>query len=234
MYTKTAEYYDLIYSSFKNYEEEAAQVRQLISAELPSCKTILDVACGTGEHHLHLKSQFKVTGIDLNETFIDIAKKKNPECEYHTADMRQFDLKTKFDAIVCLFSSIGYLGSQEEVVRALHCFKNHLAPHGVIFVEPWFTAEVWKVPNLHMVTVEREGLKVCRASSSQKLGRTSRADMHYLIATADGVRYESEEHALTLFSIEEMKEAFLKTGLVVEHCPVGLIGRGMYKARLVD
>ena len=234
MYTKTAEYYDLIYSSFKNYKEEAEQVRKLIGTERPSCKTILDVACGTGEHHLYLKSHFKITGIDLNETFIDIAKNKNPECDYHTADMREFDLNTKFDVIICLFSSIGYLSSQEEVTSALHRFKSHLAPNGVIFVEPWFTPEVWRVPSLHMVTVEREGLKICRASSSQKMGRTSRADMHYLIATAQGVRYESEEHALTLFSVEEMKEAFWENGLTVDHCPIGLIGRGLYKARLSD
>src|SRR5262245_44520224 len=49
MFTKTIEYYDLMYS-FKHYDEEANKIRALIRQEHPAPSTVLDVACGTGEH----------------------------------------------------------------------------------------------------------------------------------------------------------------------------------------
>jgi hypothetical protein len=64
MFAKTAEFYDLVYS-FKDYEAEAAKIRNLIHAKHPSAKAILDVACGTGEHARFLASDFSIDGIDL-------------------------------------------------------------------------------------------------------------------------------------------------------------------------
>ena len=50
MFEGSAEYYDLIYSAFKNYPSEASQVADLLHRLHPACRTILDAACGTGEH----------------------------------------------------------------------------------------------------------------------------------------------------------------------------------------
>ncbi len=232
MYSKSAHYYDLVYKTLKNYEDEARQIKELILQYNPEAKKILDVACGSGEHHRHLKGDFKITGLDLNIEFVTIAQEKNPECHYEHQDMRAFEINNRFDAIICMFSSIGYLKSEEEVRKTLKCFKEHLAQDGVIIVEPWFTPSSWHTPHIHMMTAEAEGLKICRASSSQSEGRTSRADMHYLIATNEGVEYFSEEHALTLFTVEEMKSAFESVGLRVKHQADGIIGRGLYVAQL--
>ena len=49
MYSATAEIYDAIYS-FKDYAGEAAKIREIVARERPGARTILDVACGTGEH----------------------------------------------------------------------------------------------------------------------------------------------------------------------------------------
>lgn len=231
MYDKSADYYDLIYRSFKDYAAEAETVGQLLTEELSFCRQVLDVACGTGEHHRYLGEHYAITGLDLNQRFIEIARQKNASCHYVTADMRDFALEQRFDAVLCMFSSIGYLPTEADLVKALRCFGDHLVDDGVIIVEAWFTPDQWKPPHIHMVTATREGLSVCRASSSQTIGRVACADMHYLVATNDGVEYLFEEHRLTLYTVAEMEAAFAAAGLTVSHDPKGLIGRSLYRAR---
>ncbi len=64
MFSVTAEIYDAIYG-FKDYAGEAMKIRQLIARERPGARTILDIACGTGEHARLLSPDFEVDGIDL-------------------------------------------------------------------------------------------------------------------------------------------------------------------------
>ena len=75
MFAKTAEFYDLVYS-FKDYQSEAAKIRELIIQNHPLAKTILDVACGTAEHARFLSKEFLIDGIDLQPEFIAAASKK--------------------------------------------------------------------------------------------------------------------------------------------------------------
>jgi predicted TPR repeat methyltransferase len=49
MFSASAEFYDLIYSTFKDYEAEAAQMASLLRRLNPRFKTVLDVECGTGD-----------------------------------------------------------------------------------------------------------------------------------------------------------------------------------------
>jgi ubiquinone/menaquinone biosynthesis C-methylase UbiE len=53
MFTESPELYDAIYK-FKNYRGEAQHVAASIHHANPDARSILDVACGTGEHALWL------------------------------------------------------------------------------------------------------------------------------------------------------------------------------------
>src|SRR5215510_7812994 len=139
MFNAFAEYYDLIYSAFKDYETEVAQVASLLRRVNPAGRTVLDVGCGTGEHARRLAAEgFAVDGIDIEPTFVKLASSKHPAGTFVVADMSDFHLPRRYDALLCLFSSIGYLCTLERVTRALVCFREHLAPGGVALVEPWF------------------------------------------------------------------------------------------------
>ena len=79
MFDASAEYYDLIYGSFKDYPREAAQIAGLLRQNMPHCRTVLDVACGSGEHaRLLTEAGFAVDGVDLSAEFVEIARRKNP------------------------------------------------------------------------------------------------------------------------------------------------------------
>ena len=70
MFTESSDIYDLVYS-FKDYKKEAEEIAAVIKAKRPGCNTILDIACGTAEHHKYLKETFEIDGIDINEKFIE-------------------------------------------------------------------------------------------------------------------------------------------------------------------
>ena len=46
MFDASAEYYDLIYGSFKDYPREAAQIAGLLRQNMPHCRTVLAAADG--------------------------------------------------------------------------------------------------------------------------------------------------------------------------------------------
>lgn len=75
MFTDSSDIYDLIYS-FKDYEKESNEITEIIKKVRPDCKKILDIGCGTSEHHKYLNKHFVTDGIDLNEKFIEISKQK--------------------------------------------------------------------------------------------------------------------------------------------------------------
>lgn len=228
MFSKTAQWYDLVYS-FKDYAEEVHNIRNLIRAKRPEATTILDVACGTGEHARFLANDFSVDGIDLQPEFVAAAREKVGAGYFATADMRSFDLARQYDVVQCLFSSIGYLTSPSDVVAALRSFKKHLNKDGIVIVEPWFTPDSYHAGTLHMAPpVDTPELKIVRMNVSSREGNLSRLHFHYLVGRPDGVEHIEEEHVLALYSVGEMVSFFERAGLSVHYDPEGIFGRGLY------
>lgn len=106
MFDKSAHLYDLAYS-FKDYAGESAWVRNAVHSRVPHATSLLDVACGTGKHLEYLGAEFDCQGLDLNPVFVELAQHRTGT-RVHCASMDSFELDERFDAVVCLFSSIGY------------------------------------------------------------------------------------------------------------------------------
>jgi len=81
IFIDSPELYDAIYH-FKNYARECDHLRSLIDEVVPGARTILDVACGTGEHAKFLKHHYAVDGIDINQSYLHAARMKNPSAEH--------------------------------------------------------------------------------------------------------------------------------------------------------
>ena len=229
MFGDSSRYYDLIYG-FKDYHREAEFLRILIERVAPGARTLLDVACGTGEHLRYLTG-YHAEGLDLNSDFLDIARRKLPEVRFHLADMRDFKLGKTYDVITCLFSSLGYLLEDADVVSALSCFRRHLAPEGVALVEPWFEPAVWERGRVGVQTVEDGDLKVCRMTQSGVEGNCSVFEAHHLVAKNGRIQYFTETHRLRLLTREHLTQLFREAGWDAEYIEGGHAGRGLYVGR---
>jgi ubiquinone/menaquinone biosynthesis C-methylase UbiE len=233
MFTESGKYYDILYS-WKDYAKEASGIYDLIRGENPKARTVLDVACGTAEHHLHLGKHFEMEGLDLDEGLLRIAQQKLPEGVFHIGDMTAFDLGKKYDAVMCMFSSIGYVGNKAKLDATLACFAHHLQPEGVVIVEPWFQPSQLKPGKVSMITHDAPDIKICRMSWLAQEGNQSHLDFHYLVAQeGQGVRTLEERHTLALFTEDDMRSAFAQAGLRVTYDPKGLTGRGLYIGRRI-
>lgn len=227
MFTKSARFYDAVYS-FKDYAAEAAKVDALIKERNPRAQTLLDVACGTGKHLEHLRRRYDAEGLDVDLELLAIARERLPGIRLHEGDMIEFDLACRFDVVTCLFSSIGYARTVEGLNRAVAAMAVHLEPGGVLLVEPWITPDAWQDGYVGAVFVDEPDLKIARVDLPERDGRLSRVDFHYLVATPAGIDRFEERHELALFTHDEYVAAFRAAGLEVEHDPEGLMGRGLY------
>jgi SAM-dependent methyltransferase len=235
MFTASAELYDLIYGQLKDYRAEAAQLATLIRSRSPDARRILDVACGTGEHARLLVQEhgFEVDGLDLDPELVRIARSKLPQGSVYHADMISFALGRTYDVLVCLFSSIGYVLTMDNLGRTLACFRKHVADGGLVIVEPWFAPGVLESGRVYMKTAETPDVVVCRMSHTEVEDRISRLRFEYLIGRRSGIERASEVHELGLFTTDEMAACFAEAGLSTTYDPQGPGGRGLFTARAV-
>jgi hypothetical protein len=145
--------------------------------------------------------------------------------------MCDFDLGREYDAVICLFSSIGYARTIDRVSQAIGRFRHHLAPGGVIVVEPWFAPGIMQDGYRSTDAGEQNDVRVVRHARTEIDGRMSRLHFDYDIVDHGRAYHTTEVHELGLFTPDEMRSAFEANGLVVDYDPKGLIGRGLYVAR---
>jgi SAM-dependent methyltransferase len=232
MFSETASLYDLVYGAIKDYPAEAERIAALVRAEKPDARTLLDVGCGTGAHARLLADAhgFEVDGVDLEPEFVRIASERLQGSVWQ-ADMTEFDLARRYDAVLCLFSTIGYVRTLAGLRRALDCFRRHLAPGGVVIVEPWLPPD--EVQHGHVMTLiaESPDVAVCRMSRTEVEGRISRLHFEYLIGRVGGIRHTREVHELGMFTVDETLDTFRAVDLEATHRADGPAGRGLYIAR---
>jgi predicted TPR repeat methyltransferase len=103
----------------ETYEEEALIYVEAIKSRIyAQIVTMLHLGCGAGGHDFHFKEHFSVTGVDISEGMLALAKKRNPEVTYVTGDMRTVDLNRKFDVVV-IPDSIMYMTTLEDLKKRL-------------------------------------------------------------------------------------------------------------------
>lgn len=230
-YERSAEIYDIFYSQMLDYRANAARVDDLIRERRPGATSLLEIACGTGLYLEQFAETYDVVGTDLSPAMLDRARRRLHAVDLVEADMRTLDLGRRFDAVVCLFSSVAYLTKLDDLTRAVHRIADHLEPGGVAILEPWFAPDVWEDGYVSADGVRGEDLAVARVSTSVRDGRVVTMTLGFAVAYPDGrVDTFVEHHPTGQFTVDEHVAAFEGAGLTVEHDPEGLMGRGLYVA----
>ena len=231
VYAQAAELYDLLYAGQKDYVAEAKLLGRLVRDARPTAQSVLDVGCGTGAHaRALLNAGFQVAGVDLEPAFVEIARARCPEGQFQVGDMTTLKLPARFDAVTCLFGSIGYVRTEAALGAAIARMRAHLHPGGVLVVDPWF--EPGQLTHGRVMALVGTGtdVTVCRMSLTVVDGLISRLEFEYVIGTARGLERRSERHELGLFTEQQMTGAFAAAGLDVERRREALGPRDLYLA----
>jgi len=228
MYDKSARIYDLLYvgTGIKDYEAETAELRRIIEESNPGARTLLDVACGTGAHLAELSRWYEVEGADISPAMLAVARGRVPGVPLHHADMRTIDLGKTFDAVICLFSSIGYITDPSEMRSAVSRLAAHVAPGGVLILDGWVRPDEWREGQRREPEIARDDeATVVRLAAGRREGNITELDMHHLVQTAGGVDYFMEQHRLALTPTDEYVAAVESAGLSARVLPDYMPGR---------
>lgn len=100
---------------------------------------ILDLCCGYGRHaSLIAKStDFEVTGMDLSDDYLDIAKNQwsVPNLDFIKGDMRDIPFSNHFDAVINMFTSFGFFESDEENETVIKQVNKSLKEQGLFLLD---------------------------------------------------------------------------------------------------
>jgi SAM-dependent methyltransferase len=230
MYTDAARFYDVIHGARgRDVAAEADIVIAKVTARCPEARSLLDVACGTGTHLPQFAEAFDVFGLDLSEEMLALAAERCPDVPLAVGDMRSFDLARQFDAVVCLFSAIGYVTDVADARRAVATMASHLAPGGVLLIEGWIEPDEWLGENVFADCDRSDELAVARVSRTRRDGLITDIVMRYTAATLDDITTIDEHHTMRLSDPAEFEGHYAAAGLSFERLPTLLRpGRAVY------
>ena len=170
-----AELYDIFYAD-KPYDREAAFVHKCLQQYgHGKVGSLLELACGTGSHALRLeKLGYRITAIDYSADMLTCARQKaaaDSTIDFRLGDMTAFELENKpFEAVVCLFDSIGYVQTNAAIKKVFAGVRDHLRSGGLFIFEFWHAAAMlrsyeplrvrrWSVPEGELLRISQTELE---------------------------------------------------------------------------
>ncbi len=131
-YNKFAKFYDEVMGDRSN---SVSIIIDFINTHNPKAKSILELATGTGALLKPLSKKYQVSGLDLSQGMLSVAKKNVPKGKFYKKSMVDFVLPEKYDVIMCLFDSINHLMTFSDWKKLLSSSKKHLNKDGVLIFD---------------------------------------------------------------------------------------------------
>jgi cyclopropane fatty-acyl-phospholipid synthase-like methyltransferase len=127
-YSAFAVFYDAVQG---DRAEQVAYLRSLIEKHHPAARSVLELACGTGAVLKHLAADYEVTGVDLSEAMLAVAREKVAGARLVREDMTRIDLAETFDVVLCVYDSMNHLLGFEQWELAFERTREHLSDGGI-------------------------------------------------------------------------------------------------------
>jgi SAM-dependent methyltransferase len=201
-------------------------------------RTLLHLGCGAGTFDHTFKKTFAVTGVDVSEEMLGLARKLNREVRYVRGDMRTVRLGERFDA-VAIPDSIGYMTTRRDLRRALATADVHLRPGGVLLVVALVREDFRE--NNFVYTGSRGDVDLVVFENNHARGprsTTYEATVVYLVRRKGRLEIVSEVHTQGLFPLAAwralLRERRFRLGqrkLDHSYDPF-LVGDGRYRVRI--
>jgi 2-polyprenyl-3-methyl-5-hydroxy-6-metoxy-1,4-benzoquinol methylase len=165
-------------------------------------QTVLDIGCGTGRHSLALTSAgAAVTGVDYIRECITTAtalakRNKLAGSRFIEGDARSINLRSEFDAVICLYDVIGSYADDGENLKILQNCARHLKPGGKLLLSV-MNFELTEHQGKLFFSLERDSKPLSDLKPSATMEKTGNVfdPSFYLIDSATGIVYRKEQFA---------------------------------------
>lgn len=219
-YTVFAQYYDMIMDEVP-YDEWVQYVVSLLREIGFTPETMLDLACGTGNMALRLaRLGYAVRGIDGSEAMVDIARKKVLAEEipviFEQGDFRSFQLVQPVDLVLCVYDSLNYLLTEEDLVLTFQRVAE------AVRIDGYF---IFDMNTIRRLTTIEEGNSMVEGDNYyffwkdqlDPAGPFWHVHLTIFENLPDGSMYrEDEVHTERGYPIEKIRELVQGAGFVVE------------------
>ena len=219
-YNKQAYFYDFLYAN-KPYQQECEFIHEILGDM--SSLSVLELAGGTGSHAYFLAPLSReYTFTEYSKGMLKIAKTKLEGIvasnRLISMDMTNFRpvRGSKFDIIICLFDSIGYVITNEKIVKTLENIRETLIDGGLAIIEYWNGLNF--VSNFDKTTVREIIIKegVLKRTANVKVNYTEQiSDVEYTFFI-DGQEQFRENHRNRYFFPKEFGLLVKRAGLEIQ------------------
>jgi SAM-dependent methyltransferase len=211
-----------IISAPETYIEESERAARLIREHSQiEAKTLLNMGCGGGHNDWTLKKHFRLTGADVSEDMLALARGRNPEVTYHVGDMRTLRLGETFDAVV-IFDSIDYMLTEDDLRAAFETAFLHVEPGGVFLTYQEIRPETFK-QNVVQHQVGRECdveiVFIENYYDPDPSDTTIECAFIYLIRRGGKLQIETDRHLCGIFPTETFGALLREVGFEVKELP---------------
>lgn len=217
-----AQLYDVFYAT-KPYLEETRFVHSCLKDSGDSVHNLLELACGTGSHAFELeKYGYHIIATDYSKDMLACAQEKaqalSSKVIFRQQDMRSLDIPERpFDAIICLFDSIGYVATNEALAQTFSGVREHLKKDGLFIFEFWHAVPMIKsYAPVRVREFDMEQSHIVRLSETELDYAHQLAKVTYTIFEfdANGLLGTLKETQINrFFLLQEMKHWLMSFGL---------------------
>lgn len=115
---------------------DGSDLINILKQNLPSGATVLELGMGPGKDLELLRKDFKVTGSDNSNIFLDLYRKKNKEADLILLDAVTLDITRKFD---CIYSNkVLHHLSKDELQQSFQRQSRIINSNGILFHTFWY------------------------------------------------------------------------------------------------
>ena len=223
-YEVFSQYYDGLTENV-DYKGRAAYFHGLIEKHKQSeGNVLLDLACGTGSMSEEMaRLGYDVIGADFSYGMLSRAMEKKMESglpvQYICQDMRDLELYSTADAVICTLDSLNHLNCFEDVVKTFRKVYENLEPGGVFIFDMNTPYKHREVLGSQVYIYDTEDVYCVWENSYEPQAHTVNIRLDFFELTEDGSYMRSgEEITEHAYEPEQVSTALCELGFNVIGC----------------
>ncbi len=215
-YKEFASLYDELMKDF-DYEMWFSYIEDIFNIYEKKPKHILEMACGTGNLSIYLADKgYRLTCFDLSEemlsqAYVKLNRYKN--VKLLNANMIDFKINQKFDAILSICDSINYIIKKQDLKATFENAYNHLEDDGIFIFDINSFHKLKNIIGNNTFIEDREDIFYTWQNYYDEINNTCQFYLSFFINDDENIysRFD-EEHIEKAYTVDEIVELLNNAG----------------------